>query len=81
MRGSDSERQTKQQAQSTVSILNIARFVSPLGMFAVLYWMLGSFFEFNKAVVLGLSFVFALGDYLALTWLVNIFTGKNNKIG
>lgn len=77
----DPEWMEKTQTHNAVTILNMARAVQPLIMFAILYWILGVATDFSKPVIIGLSFLVALGDYLALTWLVKKVGGKDKTIG
>ncbi len=77
----DPEWMNDAQVHNTLTILNMARFMSPIVMFGILYFVLSEFTDFNKSLVAGLSFMPALGDYLLLTWLVKIIKGKDSTIG
>jgi len=81
MSNQDPEWANKAQVHNTLTILNLSRVVQPLIMFGILYWVLGFATDFSKAVIIGLAFLVAFGDYLALTWLVNKIESKNKTIG
>ncbi len=81
MNNPDPEWLEKQEARKALSILNVARAMSPLVMFGMIYVGLGFVGGFSHNLMIGIAFLAGVGDYLMLTWLVEMIKGKEKTIG
>ena len=81
MSDQDPEWTNKAQVHNALAILNLSRVVQPPVLFGILYWALGATTDLSKIAIIGIAFIIALGDYLALTLLVKQLKNKSNKIG
>jgi len=75
------EWRNKQHINNAVTILNMARIISPLVVFVFVYWVLGFVTEFGLMVKIALALFVASMDYLVLTLLVNILKDDDKTIG
>ena len=81
MKNQDPEWLQKQKTHNALTTLNLARSVSPLVMFGMVYFALEFLGGFSNRAMIGISILAGLGDYLVLSWLVSIIKGKDNTIG
>jgi len=69
----------KAQVHNALTILNLSLFAQPLVIFGILYWVLDNGTDYSQTVVIGLSALAAVVDFLLLVWIIRKVKGKSYK--